>query len=66
MIEMTNEELNTELYQKIFEEQKKYREWLLSQPSEEIINHVYEYTIREDILLSVEYAKCSSERHYYC
>ena len=50
---MTNEELNTALYQKMFAEQKTYREWLLSQPSEEILNHTYEYTVREDILLSI-------------
>lgn len=33
----------------------KYRAWLLSQPPEEILNHTYEYTMREDILLSLEY-----------
>lgn len=26
---MTNEELNTALYKKVFAEQEKYREWLL-------------------------------------
>ena len=52
---MTNAELNTALYQKMFAEQETYREWLLSQPSEEILNHTYEYTVREDILLSMEY-----------
>ena len=31
---MTNAELNTALYQKMFAEQETYREWLLSQPSE--------------------------------
>ena len=30
---MTNEELNTALYKKVFAEQEKYREWLLSQPA---------------------------------
>ena len=52
---MTNEELNTALYQKMFEEQEKYRGWLLTQPPEEILNHTYEYTIREDIVLALEY-----------
>ena len=52
---MTNAELNTALYQKMFAEQETYREWLLSQPSEEVLNHTYEYTVREDILLSMEY-----------
>ena len=52
---MTNEELNTVLYEKMFAEQKTYRAWLLSQPPEEILNHAYEYTMREDILMSLEY-----------
>ena len=43
---MTNEELNTALYKKVFAEQEKYREWLLSQPPDEILNHCYEYTVR--------------------
>ena len=50
---MTNAELNTALYQKMFDEQETYREWLLSQPSEEILNHTYEYTVREDIWQTV-------------
>lgn len=52
---MTTEELNTKLYKKMFAEQERYRDWLLSQPSEEILNHCYEYTVREDILMSLEY-----------
>ena len=50
---MTNAELNTALYQKMFAEQETYREWLLCQPSEEILNHTYEYTVREDIWQTV-------------
>ena len=50
---MTNAELNTALYQKMFAEQETYRDWLLSQPSEEILNHTYEYTVREDIWQTV-------------
>ncbi len=59
---MTNEELNTKLYEKLFEEQEKYREWLLSQPPAEILNHTYEYTMREDILLAVEYENFSDKQ----
>ena len=51
---MTPEEFNTQLYQKMYDSQEKYRDWLLSQPPEEILNHCYEYTMREDILLSME------------
>lgn len=50
---MTNAELNKALYQKMFAEQETYWEWLLSQPSEEILNHTYEYTVREDIWQTV-------------
>ena len=52
---MTNEELNTALYQKMFAEQQQYREWLMNQPPGEILNHCYEYTVREDIVLALEY-----------
>ena len=52
---MTNEELNTALYKKMFAEQDQFRDWLKSQPSAEVLNHAYEYTVREDILLSLEY-----------
>jgi hypothetical protein len=51
---MTNEQLNTVLYKKMFDEQKNFSDWLLSQSPEEILNHSYEYNIREDILLSLE------------
>ena len=52
---MTNEERNTALYKKLFAEQEKFRDWLKGQPPEGILNHAYEYTVREDILMSLEY-----------
>lgn len=52
---MTNEDLNTELYMTLFSEQERFKEWLLTQPPEEILKHTYEYTVREDILMSLEY-----------
>lgn len=51
---MTNEELNTRLYERMFSEQEKYRRWLLTLPPAEILQHAYEYVMREDILLSQE------------
>lgn len=51
---MTNEELNTRLYEKMFAEQEKYRSWLLAQPPGEILNHAYEYSVREDIVMCME------------
>ena len=52
---MTNEQLNTALYKKVSAEQDAYREWLLSQPPDEILHHTHEYSVREDIVLALEY-----------
>ena len=59
---MDNEELNAAVYEKMSNEQNKFRGWLLSQPPEEILNHTYQYSIREDILLSLEENKLSDEQ----
>ena len=59
---MTNEELNTALYQKMFAEQQQYRERLMNQPPGEILNHCYEYTVREDIVLALEYHDLSDKQ----
>ena len=52
---MTNEQWNTTLYKQMFAEQEQFRDWLLAQPPQEILNYAYEYVMREDILLSLEY-----------
>lgn len=59
---MTNEELNTALYQKMFAEQEQYRDWLKGQPPSEILDHCYEYTTREDIVLALEYHDLSDKQ----
>ena len=59
---MTHEEMNTELYRKVLEEQEQFRKWLLSQTPEEILNHSYEYTIREDIVIALEYHDLSEKQ----
>lgn len=51
---MKQEEMNTQLYEKLAAEQTKYRDWLMGQPPEEILNHAYEYAVREDILAAAE------------
>lgn len=51
---MTSEEANNKLYERMKEEQDHYKEWLLSQPPDEILNHAYEYSVREDVLASLE------------
>ena len=47
------EELKKQLMEKAEKEQNIYREWLLAQEPEEILQHTYEYTMREDILLKL-------------
>ncbi len=45
---------NTLLYEKMKAKQDKYRDWLLTQEPAEILNHTYEYTMREDIVMAME------------
>lgn len=42
------------LFEKMSAEQDKYRDWLLGQSPAEVLNHTYEYTIREDILCFIK------------
>ena len=51
---METEKLNQALYDKMAEEQKSFRDWLMEQPPGEILNHAYEYSAREDILMAME------------
>lgn len=46
---MTPEELNTAIYHKMEAEQDSYRDWLLTLPPDEILQHAYEYAVRQDI-----------------
>lgn len=51
---MNTNDLNTALYEKMAAEQDQYRDWLKSQPPEEILHHAYEYSVREDIVMAME------------
>ena len=51
---MNETDYNARLYEKMKAEQDKYRDWLLHQEPSEILNHTYEYTVREDILMTLE------------
>ena len=51
---MEKVDLGYNLYEKMSYEQDDFRQWLLSQPPEEILNHAYEYAMREDILMAME------------
>ena len=46
---VNNNDLNTALYEKMAAEQDNYRDWLKSQPPEEILHHTYEHTVREAV-----------------
>ena len=50
---MTPEELNTAIYHKMEAEQDSYRDWLLTLPPDEILQHAYEYAVRQDILFAM-------------
>ncbi len=51
---MSNPEVSVALYEKVCAEQHRYREWLLTLPPAEILGHAYEYSMREDIVMSME------------
>lgn len=51
---MGETDYNTMLYEKMKAEQDKYRNWLLVQEPAEILNHTYEYTMLEDIVIAME------------
>ena len=59
---MNTNDLNTALYEKMAAEQDKYRDWLKSQPPEEILHHTYEYTVREDIVMAMEELELTDAR----
>ena len=53
-MDTTREDLNLRLYQKLADEQQQYKDWLLTQPPEDILKNAYDYTIREDIVFAME------------
>ena len=59
---MSETDYNARLYEKMKAEQDKYRAWLLHQELSEIINHTYEYTMREDIVMCMEELELEPEK----
>lgn len=57
-----NEKLNTALYDKLFDEQTEYEQWILTLSPKEILDHSYEYTVRNDIVLALEYHDLTDEQ----
>lgn len=52
---MDNAAINANLYSKMEETFQDFTNWLLKQSPEEILDHAYEYAIKENILLVMEY-----------
>lgn len=59
---MSDVDYNSRLHEKMELEQKIYRIWLLEQTPEEILNHTYEYTMREDIVMLMGELKLEPEK----
>ena len=59
---MSVTDYNARLYEKMKSEQDKYRDWLLHQEPSEILNHTYEYTMREDIVMCMEELELEPEK----
>lgn len=51
---MNKRDYSAELYEKMRAEQEQYRNYILSQRPEEILNHTWEYTMREDMVMAME------------
>ncbi len=51
---MTVEEMNTKLYEKMYTEQEAFEQKLLSMEPREVLDHAYEYYVREDLLMDME------------
>lgn len=52
---MNEEKLPQELYAKMLAEQERFKHNLLGLSAEEALDHAYEFTIREDILMAMEF-----------
>ena len=59
---MSETDYNARLYEKMKAEQDKYRDRLLHQEPSEILNHTYEYTMREDIVMCMEELELEPEK----
>ena len=51
---MTNKEMMRQLYERMTAEQQKYKEWLLEQPPNVILDNACKFTAREDIVMELE------------
>ena len=58
---MTNKELNTKLYERIFAEHEAFKKSLLAKTPEEILDRCYEYQVKSDILITLEIYSLSDD-----
>ncbi len=59
---MNTEELNLQLYNKMSAEFAKFKEELLNSSPQEVLDRAYEYIIKDDIVLSLEYSDLTASR----
>lgn len=59
---MNTEELNLQLYNKMSAEFEKFKEELLNSSPQEVLDRAYEYIIKDDIVLSLEYSDLTASR----
>ena len=52
-----NTDYNKLLYEKMQAENETFKDWLLSQEPAEILNHAYEYTMYQDMMLCIRLIK---------
>lgn len=50
-----------EVFNRMSSELNKFKDWLLTQPPEEILNHAYEYTTKNDIIAYFECVELSKD-----
>lgn len=58
---MANNKMYDLLISKAQMEQESFRNYLLNQPVEEILDHAYEYATREDILMCIQGGELSEK-----
>ena len=51
---MGETDYNAQLYEKMKAEHDKYRDWLLTQEPAEILNHTYQFTVQENIVMRMK------------
>jgi hypothetical protein len=59
---MYHKDASAALYKKIRGEQNAYREWLMTLSPAEVLDHCYEYSVREDIVMLLSGAVLPEEQ----